>query len=208
MARTDNYQIQARKAQEWFLRYDQAQLIAKLGLRADQDFLYTVLFSQPYRVCRHTGGLQRLERGQWQRADSHSEVMTLLDLICDSRENRFLCGRWKQMSSFGLLFHQEMLETGKDPFLLRIEENPDAFRRACLKLNGRPMDRGDISYAIEVFDGLPIWLQYWEGDEEFPSQLRWLWDENALMYIKYETMYFALGLLKRRLLAILEEDAL
>ena len=28
--------------------------------------------------------------------------------------------------------------------------------------------------------------------------LRLLWDENALMYLKYETMYFAVGLLRQR----------
>ena len=37
------------------------------------------------------------------------------------------------------------------------------------------------------------------GDEEFPPGLRFLWDENALMYIRYETMYYAKGLLLQRL---------
>ena len=44
-------------------------------------------------------------------------------------------------------------------------------------------------------------LQLWFGDEEFPPNLRILWDENALMYLRYETMYFAKGLL----FAILKE---
>ena len=42
-------------------------------------------------------------------------------------------------------------------------------------------------------------VQLWFGDEEFPASLRYLWDENALMYLKYETMYFARALLLRRI---------
>ena len=42
-------------------------------------------------------------------------------------------------------------------------------------------------------------MQLWFGDEEFPANLRYLWDENALMYLKYETMYFAKALLLHRL---------
>ena len=41
-------------------------------------------------------------------------------------------------------------------------------------------------------------LQLWFGDEEFPPNLRILWDENALLYLRYETMYFAVDALLRR----------
>lgn len=58
---------------------------------------------------------------------------------------------------------------------------------------------GDAAYAIELFDGLSIVVQLWLGDEEFPPNLRFLWDENALDYIRYETMYFAKGMLLERI---------
>lgn len=51
-----------------------------------------------------------------------------------------------------------------------------------------------------MFEDLSVWMQFWQGDEEFPARLRWLWDENALMYLKYETMYYAVELLEDRLL--------
>ena len=52
---------------------------------------------------------------------------------------------------------------------------------------------------MELFDGLKIGILFWHGDEEFAPRLRWLWDANAGMYIRYETMYFAVGLLRKRL---------
>ena len=55
-----------------------------------------------------------------------------------------------------------------------------------------------MAYSIPVFDDLRLLIQLWFGDEEFPAQLRWLWDENALMYLKYETMYYAVGVVQKR----------
>lgn len=202
MKRTDNYLIQAQQAKAWFLTYDQQTLIDKLRLEADEQFLYTSLLHSPYRICRATGDLERLERGAWVDANSYEEVMTLLDLVCDSQENRYLSGKWKNMSAFGLMFHQNLLENVRDPWAEKFQKDLDGFRRACLALGGTPLPSGDAAYAIELFDGLPIAVQLWLGDEDFPANLRLLWDENAKMYIRYETMFFARALLLR---AIAEE---
>lgn len=198
MARANNYLIQVRQAQDRFLTYDQQKLVRKFHLQYDETYLYLTMLSAPYRLHRHTGNLERQVGLTWAGANTHGEVMTLLDLVCDSREDRFLSGRWKNMGSFGHLFHTGLLEE-KDPWAQRFQDRPDAFRRACEALGGRALPMGDICYAIELFDGLSIALQLWFGDEEFSPNLRFLWDENALMYIKYETMYFAKGVLLERL---------
>lgn len=201
MERKDNYRIQADQAKQHFLTYDQEKLVDKLKLKADGQFLYTALFSREYRICRATGDMERWEAAGWVDANSFEEVMTLLDLICDSKEDRFISGRWKNMRDFGLMFHQNLLENRKDPWASLFQDRPDDFCRACEALGGEKLPNGDIAYSMEVFDGLPIMLQLWFGDEEFPPNLRILWDENALMYLRYETMYFARGLL----FAILKE---
>lgn len=199
MSRPDNYRIQVQQAKQRFLTYDQSVIIAKLKLSYDEDYLYLPMLSQLHRISRTTGDVERQTPAGWTDANSHGEVMTLLDLLCDSRPERFLSGRWKNMLSFGLMFHQNLLEGAKDPWAEKFQNDPEGFRRACLALGGTPLPQGDIAYAIELFDGLPIALQLWFGDDEFPPSLRLLWDENALMYIKYETMYFARGLLLKRL---------
>lgn len=205
MTKQDNYQIQADQAREAFLRYDQQALMKKLKLKADEDWLYTRLLSVAYRIHRRTAVIQRLEEDVWVQSHGHSEVMTLLDLICDSREDRWLSLRWKNMQSFGLMFHQNLLEDTRDPYAERFSADPEGFRRACEALGGTPLPSGDIAYAIELFDGLCIALQLWLGDEEFPARLRLLWDENALMYLKYETMYFAKALLLHRLENLMQD---
>ena len=199
MDRTDNYAIQARQARNRFLSYDQEAIIRKLRLEADPEYLYTTMLRKRYRVHRASGTIHRLDQGGWVSADSYNETMVLLDLVCDSRPDRGLSGRWKQMQSFGLLFHRNLLEDDRDPRAGLFQRDPEGLRKACVTLKGVPMPQGDVSYAVELFDGLGIWLQFWEGDEEFPPRLRFLWDENALQYLKYETMHFAVALLLQRI---------
>ena len=199
MARTNNYLIQARQAKQRFLTYDSQALIRKLTLKADEDFLYVPMLCQTYRIRRTTGDIDRFNGEAWVDANSYEEVMTLLDLVCDSREDRHLSGRWKNMSAFGLQFHQNLLEGTRDPWAEAFQADQEGFCRACIALGGKPLPNGDIAYAIELFDGLPVALQLWLGDEEFPPSLRLKWDENASMYIRYETMYFAKALLLDRI---------
>lgn len=206
MARTDNYLKQAAQAKAYFLTYDQEALIRKLNLAYDEDYLYPVFFSQTYRLSRKTGDLARQGKHGWEDANTHGEVMTLLDLICDSREDRFVSGKWKDMAQFGHTFHQNLLEE-RDSLAEACQERPEVFRRWCEALGGKPMPTGDIAYSIEVFDGLPLMIQLWFGDEDFPARARLLWDENALMYLKYETMYFAREVLLSRLKQEMEESA-
>ena len=204
MERTNNYLLQAAQAKRHFLTYDQAALIRKLKLAYDDDYFYPVLFARKYRLSRSTGDLEREEKDGWQDANTHAEVMTLLDFVCDSREDRFVSGRFKNMADFGHAFHQSLLEE-RDPNAELFQSRPEDFRKACVALGGKPLPTGDIAYSIEVFDGLPLAVQLWFGDEEFPASLRFLWDENALMYLKYETMYYARELLLERLKAEMEE---
>ncbi len=199
MIRRDNYLIQAQQAKERFLTYDQEKLIRKFNLVSDAQYLYVDLLRQTYRLSRTTGDLQRLEGENWKDGNSYEEVMTLLDLLCDSRDDRFLSCRWQNMQSFGLQFHQNLLEDRRDPFAAKIDADPALLHRAANALGAKPIPGGDFGYAFDLFDGLQIGLLFWHGDDEFFPRIRYLWDANAKQYIRYETMYFAVNLLLRRI---------
>lgn len=199
MTRRNNYLIQAQQAKERFLTYDQQKLIEKFGLRSDAQYLYTQLLGKPYRIDRNNGDLQRQEDGLWCDGNTYEEVMTLLDLLCDSRDDRSLSHRWQNMQTFGLQFHQNLLEDRRDPRAERFDRQPELLHRAARALGAEAISGGDMGYAFEVFDGLKIGLLFWHGDDEFAPRIRYLWDENAKQYIRYETMYFAVDLLHSRM---------
>ena len=93
MERKDNYVLQMQQAKKYFLTYDQQKIIEKCRLEADEEYLYARMLGSRYRLNRTTVNLERLKSGAWVDGNSFSEVMTLLDLLCDSREDRFLTGR-------------------------------------------------------------------------------------------------------------------
>ena len=198
MARTNNYLIQAQQAKIRFLTYDQEKLIHKFNLKHDEQYLYINLLGDLYRICRKTGDLCRFCEDQWLDANTFEELLTLLDLLCDSRDDRWLSGRWQNMQTFGLQFHQNLLEERRDAMAESFDQNPEVLRRAAEMMGAERITGGDMGYAFELFDGLKIGLLFWHGDEEFVPRIRYLWDENAKQYIRYETMYYAVNLLRKR----------
>ena len=194
----DNYKIQLENAQKFFLTYDQEKLIRKFRLKANEDFLYITMFSTSYRLNRHTGRLERF-REDWEDANTFGEVMTILDILCDSREDRYLTGKWMSTQMFGKYFHSGLLEPEYDALADAFDKAPGSLRKACKALGGHPIAGGDEAWAVEVMDGLEIGIFFWHADDEFPAHLRFFWDENAPMYIKYETMHYTLGYLRQLL---------
>ena len=173
MERRDNYAITVQRAKALFLEYDQAALARKLKAELDESYLYTAFLSEPCRIHRTTGDISRFTQGSWVADNSFGLVLTLLDLVCDSREDRHPTGNWKNMRDFGHGFHQQMLEQ-RDPWAERFQENPQAFASACKRLGGEQYPLGDAAYSIPVFEDLNLLVQLWFGDEEFPAQLRYL----------------------------------
>ena len=194
----DNYAIQTRQAQERFLTYDQQELIARCRLHHDEDYLYIRFLGSPYRICRHNGSMERKAGDRWVDGNSFHEVLTILDWLCDSRPDRYITGRWINPATSGPSFHTGLQE-GEDPNAAFFDAHPKEFCSACLALGGEEFPGADLSFAIELVDGLRILVQLWHGDEEFPARVRCLWDENTYKYIRYETTWYATGLLLKRI---------
>lgn len=67
--------------------------------------------------------------------------------------------------------------------------------------------KGDVGYQLQLFDFLPVVIQYWEADDEFPTILNLFADKNMLQYMHYETVWFAVGHLMARLREEMESMA-
>jgi hypothetical protein len=59
----------------------------------------------------------------------------------------------------------------------------DGFRHGAESLGGEPLELGDAGYAFTVFPRVHLALVYWEGDDEFPSQARVLFEDSAAHYM-------------------------
>ena len=202
----NNYAIQAEYAKSLFLRYDQEEIVRKLSLRSDEDYIYLPFFDIEYRVHRTTASVEKRKGdGKFEDGNSFNEVLTIFDVLCYSKAGAKLSGEWVNLASLGQGFHSS--NTGRDFFAdsaKRLEPYEPRLAEAFAVLGGRKMPVGEPGYVLLAFPFLPVYMQYWQGDEEFPPQLRFLFDVNAVDFIHYETIYYLIEFLIQRLFELLE----
>lgn len=194
LQKRDNYALQAEDARLRFLTYDQSLMPAQ----RDAEYLYLPFCGFDYRICRADGHIFRKSGVCWLPADSHGEVLTIFDYLCDAKPGRAGAGVFASMASLGGHVHTE-LSSGSGPLERAIDRDPAAFRRACLHLGGQETAGGDLCFDLELLPDLPVRLRFWHGDEEFPPKLDLLWDKNALLFLRYETLWYAAGVLRRQI---------
>lgn len=190
----DNYAIQAEEARLRFLTYDQSAMPAQ----KDGEYLYLRFCGFPYRICRADGHLFRRVGERWHPADSHGEVLTIYDYLCDARPGRAPARKAVSMAFLGGHVHTG-LAAASGSLERAIDRAPADFRRACLALGGRESEGGDLCFELDLFEDLPVRLRFWHADEDFPPSLDLLWDANTLQFLRYETTWFAAGVLRSRL---------
>ena len=191
-----NYARQAVAVRQEFLRWDQADMIARFSLEHDGDFLYLPFFTQPYRIWRKTGKVERILPQGFREGD-FNEVFSIYDALC--REKRgTLTGRFCAVNALPNVVRSSGLgERLFDEAAVRFGGKLDQLSKACRALGGTPEPGGDVAYRLPVFPFFPIILRFWDGDEEFAPQLRILWDENTQQFVRYETTYYIVGHLLR-----------
>ena len=194
LPKRDNYAIQAEEARLRFLTYDQEAMPA----RKDSDYLYLFFCGFDYRICCADGHLFRRVAECWLPADSHGEVLTIYDYLCDAKPGRVPAGNAVSMAFLGGHVHSG-LAAASGSLERAIDSDPEAFRRGCLILGGRECKGGDACFELDLFPDLPVRLRFWHADEDFPPSLDLLWDANTLDFLRYETTWFAAGVLRSRL---------
>ena len=198
LLKRDNYALQAESARLRFLTYDQEAM----PVRKDGEYLYLSFCGFDYRICRADGHLFRRVDESWLCADSHGEVLTIYDYLCDAKPGRTPAGKAVSMAFLGGHVHSG-LAAASGSLERAIDRDPAAFRRACLALGGRECEGGDACFELNLFPDLPVRLRFWHADEDFPPSLDLLWDANTLLFLRYETTWFAAGVLRTRIREIM-----
>ena len=189
----DNYEIARDRAQVYFLNFDQQAIIDRWGLRNDANYLYLDFVGRPYRICRKSGRVERLFDST--QAD-FSETLSIFDLLCHKGNDQFLTGRYAPVNSL----RGRPVSVGVDAefhgkVARYFDMNPALLKAACLALGGTPVNMGDIGFCFPIFDKMQVILKFYHSDEDFPASLTFLWDENTLNFVFYETVFYIAGFL-------------
>ncbi len=203
MEALSNYEITKRKTAEAFLKYDQEKMIAKFALKHDENYLYIRFLAHDYRIDRRSGLLE------WSEDDfktcvegNFNEALTIYDLLCDSKDYCQASGDFINLNSLSSL-QSSTKKLGDGLF-----DNKDkawdhqeiALSKACESLGGIKAGKGDVAYEIPLFEYVSCRVQFWNSDEDFEASLQIFMDKNILNFIRYETVWYAVGHLKQRLM--------
>jgi len=73
------------------------------------------------------------------------------------------------------VFRKRVLE----PIIQKYGENPEGLISELTKrFKGKEIKEADASVIFEVFDGIPLFIKLWRGDEEFGAEANLLFDKS------------------------------
>lgn len=209
MKRISNYEITKRRVQREFLKYNQEKMIEKFHLESDEDFIYIKFIEHTYRINRKDGYLEWSEDAFRSCTEADfNEALTIYDLLCDSKDNCRASGEYVNLKSMSRIqassknLGDGLFEESGKPF----DHKEALLCKVCEKLGGVKAGKGDVAYEIPLFDFLNCRIQFWSSDEDFEAQLQVFLDKNILDFMRYETVWYAMSHLLKRLQEEMEED--
>lgn len=196
-----NYEIMRNRMRGEFVKYDQEKMIRKFQLSFDDKYLYLEFVGRDYRIGRKTGIVEWSEDAFQSAAEAdYNESMTLYDILCYAKETCSLSGKFCPLHA--VKGSAKTFYVGDSMF----QQTAEKFRghrkelEAACEILGRRMElAGDLAAELRAFPFLPVIFQYWEADEEFPPLLKFMYDENILEYMHFETVYLMTAHILRRL---------
>ncbi|MBQ1280719.1 MAG: DUF3786 domain-containing protein [Oscillospiraceae bacterium] len=193
-----NFDRLAELGRAHFLRYDQAEMVQRFRLESDTEYIYVNYLGVRWRIDRQTAAVWKADGS----AAAPSASLSIYDMLCKASQPKPLSGTWRTTNMLpGTAQSSPNDEALLRPWAERFTQDPERLRGACIAHGGEPFPIGDIAYTFKVFDGFPVVLQFFLGDEEFPSSLRFLWDAHTLSWLRYETLYYIMDDLLRMLAA-------
>jgi hypothetical protein len=86
----------------------------------------------------------------------------------------------------GEFYHPAFARRSVKPLLQTFAQQLAAFKSIAVRLGGQPIDIGDCGIRISVFPKVPVTLLYWSENEEFPPDLKILFDATIPEFFSTE----------------------
>lgn len=182
--------------EEWFDRLASVVEEARTGLRAvkpgkltlrsgceqdgNGDYRLT-FFGQEYVISADGFAVRRADTDKELPSFTQSLILTYL-ITADGTAPS---SRWIGFRELpdGMFYVQAFQGYTGGRLVRELEDDIVAFRRAAEALGGEPLAIGDVGYTFTVFPRVHMGLVYWEGDDEFPSQARVLFEDTSSHYM-------------------------
>jgi hypothetical protein len=158
------------------------KLVLRSGCEQDEngDFHLT-LFWQEYVISADDFIVRRADTGK--QAPSFFQSLILTYLV--TADGTTPSSRWIGFRELpdGMFYVQAFEGYTGGRLVRELQGGIEAFRRAAEAMGGEQLDIGDAGYVFSILPRVRMGLVYWEGDEEFPSQARVLFEDTDANYM-------------------------
>jgi Domain of unknown function (DUF3786) len=113
-----------------------------------------------------------------------------------------LSGHWVSFADLpdGRMYNRAFQGYSGDELVKVFGLGVDAFNTACKKGGGVAISIGDAAYSFYALPRLPLLVNYWCGDEDFPSSCKILFDDSVSHYLPTDVCAILGSMLTRRLI--------
>ncbi len=147
----------------------------------DGDFRLQ-FFGKDYIVKGDDFTIQQAGSGEEPSSFTQSLILSYLATASGTTPSRRWIG-FRELPD-GMFYTQAFRGYTGIRLIRELEGGIEAFQRGAEAIGGQAMDEiGDASYRFEVLPRVHIALVYWQGDEDFPSQARVLFEDTAPDYM-------------------------
>lgn len=184
--RISNYEIQIEEWKKRFLKMDQDLICRKIpGIEKRNDSLVLWHFGRQLSVNRHDGTITCLSDDLPLGPNPKGNVYTLFYF---SSPLARIKGDWvafrelRNTAPFDPAFKRGVL----DAMAYTFAGHEDKLEEAVQKIRGRRIS--STGFELKAFECIPIRINFWDADDEFPASANMLFDSSATDFIHEESI--------------------
>ena len=202
-----NYEIQRERTRELFFTYDLSEIVDKLHLDSDEEYVYLTYAGWKYRLRKSDAVLETDNGGVTEFHLSDTEdAMTIYDILAYSKPGASPSGEMVQIQNLSRVQNassyagEGIYERYGKEYAGRGKE----LEAACKALGGQAFGKGDVAMRIPLFQDVSVAISFWDADDEFPPVLNLYFDKNMLQYVHYETVWYSANGLMQHIKKVIE----
>lgn len=113
-----------------------------------------------------------------------------------------LTGQWVSFAELpdGRMYNQAFQGYSGDELVKVFGLDVESFKSTCEKCGGMATPIGDAAYILYALPRLPMLVNYWCGDEDFPSTCKILFDRSVSHYLPTDVCAILGSMLTRKLI--------
>jgi hypothetical protein len=130
-------------------------------------------------------------------------TQTLLMYYLLTADGMPLSGKWVSFADLpgGRMYAQAYQGYTGDEIVKAFGADMEKFKQACLSAGGIQYENGDASFSFTALPRLPLLVNYWLGDEDFPSSCKILFDSSAIHYLPIDGCAIIGSMLTKKLIS-------